>query len=195
MNNNYAVSALAKHLKEKLNIKVYENWPDSKDKMVLPSISLLANNRQNEKYFPELVSSKPNIDNPDLKDSVYIVGHFDFTIQLDAWTEYKHERVGLVKKIEELFFKEFIDSELPSGITLTMTEYNDTIARYDIVGYNYIDSDTTASKSEFRLKMDILVSHPETIKKTENIMKDISLEQNTSEQTEFNESNLDVNEI
>ena len=192
-----AVKTLAKHIQENIPEikKVYDFWPSSKDKMDLPSITLLANKRPVTSYPPELLKTSDNPENPDLIDSVYLIGHFDYTIQLDLWCDTKSERQKMEKKVEDLFTQNFSENEGQLGIELTLHDNDDVIARYDNVGYDYFDDGESSSLSEYRVKFEILVSHPKVIKKTESRMSEIILEQHPTEYNDFNESNLDIEEI
>lgn len=192
--NDVAVKSLAKYLRTELNIPVREEWPDPKEKLDLPCITLFGINKPIMPTMPTIHSQTDNAENPDLLDLVYTIGQYDFTIQLDLWCEYKTQRGEWAEKIDAALNKEFIEGDQPTGLSLMLEDYAEVIARYDNVGYTYLDNEEAAHRSEWRVKFELLVNHSKVVLKTAPKMKEIILDQNVSEEN-FDDDNEESIEI
>lgn len=190
-----AIITLVKALKNHFGngLKVINGWPNPKNKMVLPSLSVISLERNFKARYPTLIKTSPNLENPEYNDSVYLIGDYNYPIQLDLWCEEDFERSIWVEKIESFFNSQFLDNEQPTGLSLKLIDYSDMIARYDNVNYTYVDGEDSIQRSEYRAKFSVDTSYSKIVVKTDSRMDEIILEhsQNTGE----NNSDSDVESI
>ena len=153
--------------------EVSEGWPDPKEQLVMPTMSLMHSKNpiltNLHPYIYEQNGVKNSIPDPDEPlNNIYdfVVGQYESTIQVDLWTEYKPERGEFYDKIVNALDKDFIDKHLANGLSLKLTNYHNVIARFDQVGYTYIDSEDAAQRAEWRVKLDLLVQWPKIIQKS-----------------------------
>lgn len=192
--NSVAVTTLAKFIEDNFTEleQVLNEWPDPKMDMKMPSVSVMTVGTPLYTHLmPTLYKVIPT-DNPLKKSAVYLVGQIDAKIQLDLWTEYKATRDTLFDKLMDVLNKQFIDSGAPTGLSLTLIDYHNAIARYDQVGYTYMDSEETSRTSEWRVKVDIEVNYPKFAVKDEFIINEATIEHDVGEETDPNTP--DINE-
>ena len=90
--------------------------------------------------------------------ATYRVGEYNNDIQVDIWCPYKSQRNEIYKAFYETINEEMLNSDSkPSGLSLVLENYFDTIARYDIVGYNFPDDERSSQEDEWRVKIDLKV--------------------------------------
>lgn len=155
---------------------VYDEWPDPKDRLETPCLTIVtAGNPTYTHCFPNLVKRIPG------SLSVYSVGFYDMNLQLDLWCEYKLQRAELFDKLINVFNKQFIDSEKPTGLSLVLTDYHEAIARYDQSGYTFMDSGDGLQRAEWRAKIDVTVNHFKLVEKSESTMDQITLSSEIAE--------------
>jgi hypothetical protein len=181
--SDVALTALAAYLKAEIpELSVLEKWPDPKQKLVMPALSLIATGERGYNHVqPTIFKTLPVTGNPDLLDVVYTIGEFGYKLQLDLWTEYGEQRSDLIDKIHNALNKQFIEGDSPCGLSLTLTEYYDLIARFDQVGYTYLDSEESSQRSEWRVKIDVNVNHDRLQVKRESKMLDIQIHDQISD--------------
>lgn len=157
-----AVRGLQKYLQDnvpELN-EVYDEWPYHGDEMNLPCCSIITAGTPEYNNLQPYTYSK--IEDPDneLNDILTeVIAQIDGRIQIDVWTEYKNKRGEMLELITKALNKQNIEEDLPNGLSLLMTDYYNVIARFDQVGYTYMDSEENSQKSQWRVKIDILFSH------------------------------------
>jgi hypothetical protein len=190
-----AATTLAKFIKDNFAEleQVLDEWPDPKVSMKMPSVSVMTVGTPVYTHLmPTLYSTVVDPDNALKKSAVYLVGQIDAKIQLDLWTEYKATRDTLFDKLMDVLNKQFIDTGAPTGLSLTLIDYHNAIARYDQVGYTYMDSEETARTSEWRVRVDIEVNYPKFAVKDEYIINEAVIQHDIGEETDPN--TLDINE-
>lgn len=182
--NRVAVKTLAKYLQEQLpDVKILEEWPDPKTEMTLPCISILTVGTPVYSHrFPVIHKKVDDEENPVNKTVVYIVGQYDAKVQVDLWTDYKGRRDELYERVMDAFSRQFIDFDLATGLSLELVDYHETFARYDQVGYTYMDSADNSQRAEWRAKIDIEVNYPKLVEKSESIMEEITLKNRIDEE-------------
>lgn len=192
--NSVAVDTLAKFIKDNFPelAQVLNEWPDPKVNMDLPSVSVITAGTPVYTHLMPTLYTVASTANPLKKSAVYLVGQIDAKIQLDLWCEYKSTRDTLFDKLMDVLNKQFIDSGAPAGLSLTLIDYHNAIARYDQVGYTYMDSEETARTSEWRVKVDIEVNYPKFAVKEEFIINEAIIEHDVGEESDPN--TLEINE-
>jgi hypothetical protein len=194
--NDVAIKSLANYLRTELpDVQVLEDWPDPKEQLSMPTISIIASgNRGYTHCFPQFWKKTVNEENALLDDVVYRVGQYDFTLQLDLWCEYKVQRGELYERVHDALNKQFL-TDSPAGLSLELEDYHDLIARFDQAGYTYLDSEENSQRSEWRVKIDVLVNHSRLAVKTQSRMEEITLQNQISDTVDVEEDNTDIEEI
>lgn len=183
MSITVAVKTLAAYLKAAIpELNIQEEWPDSKKELVMPTLSILTSGTPGLTHAMPIIHKIVPIDgDPIKKKVVYCVGTYESRLQLDLWTDYKAKRNELYEKLMAAFDKQFIDSGYPTGLSLELLNYHNSFARYDQTGYTYIDSEDSAKRNEWRVKIDVAVSHLRLVEKVESIMDEITLKSKIDE--------------
>lgn len=171
--NEAPISQLVKYLKENIPEfnKVYLEWPNHNEKFDMPCASVLTIGN------PEYTNQMPVLWKNEAGTSYYIVGFYDLTINIDLWAEYKQQRGDLMERVFDVFNKQFQDQGLALGISLQLEDYHNVIARYDLNGYNYGDSEEASQRDEWRAKISVLVNLPRIMAKVESVMENIEVDQ------------------
>ena len=192
-----AVRGLQKYLQDnvpELN-KVYDEWPYHGDEMELPCCSIItAGTPEYTNLQPYTYSKIADPDNAQ-NDIIYqAIAQLDGRLQVDIWTEYKIQRGEILELISKAINKQNIQQDLPNGLSLTMTDYHNVIARFDQVGYTYMDSEETSQKSQWRVKLDILFSHVILELKSRPRISEITVSHQISDDSDVSEDNENIDE-
>ena len=181
--SDVALTALAAYLKAEIpELSVSEKWPDPKKKLTMPALTLVAPGERGYNHVQPTIFKQIAVEsNPELIDVVYTVGEFGYKIQLDLWCEYAEQRSVLIDKVHKALNKQFINGDAPCGLSLTLSAYYDLIARFDQVGYTYLDSEESSQRSEWRVKIDVNVNHSRLELKRESKMLDIQIHHQISD--------------
>lgn len=149
-----------------LNDVVYD-FPMGNVDLDLPTLSIITVGRPN--YLNELnpyVINTPSLSPGDDASHKYkwVVGWYEFTLQLDIWCGSKHERDSLHEELFQAFHK---DPE-KQGVNLTLDDYHEIVCRYDLDGYLFQDSEDASQAQEWRVKIDVLANCKAVIEKTDS---------------------------
>jgi hypothetical protein len=151
---------------------IYE-FPTANTQLKYPSLSIIQVGDAD--YAPEMnpyIHSQGSIINHKA-DIRYVVGKYDFKLQLDIWCRNKKERNDLYQE----FFKAF-NSQFPKmGLSLNFTDYYNIICRYDMISFMKEDSEVTSQTREWRIKIRLLANCDALLEKNEYIVE--SLESHT----------------
>lgn len=143
----------------------FTEWPNTGQELKYPSITLIT---KSPKYMPlspypvekwDTEATLPNIK----KEIAYVVGAYEWPIQLDLWTKTKEQRHEFFEKI----FKAFNTNPYVPGITTAMVNYHNALARYDLAGFQYQDEEISAQRTEWRVTMDVLAQCKAIVSKDE----------------------------
>lgn len=141
-------------------LTVLDEWPNANQKLVYPTVTL---NSKTPRYrnLPkeEIARTLPDIDNKTLV--TYIVGEYDYGIQMDLWCANKIQRgvmLGAILKFLDADAMEDLGDNKALGLSLTLTNYFNTIARLDYDRHELMDNEGAAERQERRVKIDLLVN-------------------------------------
>jgi hypothetical protein len=195
--NIVAVKTLAAYLKAEIpELNILEEWPDPKEEMALPTLSILSVGKQEHTHAFPLIHKKIAIEGEELKKKVvYSVADMDIKLQLDLWTDYKAKRDEFYDLIMAAFDKQFLVNGAPTGLSLELEDYHETFARYDQTGYTYLDSSDNGQRQEWRAKIDVLVNHPRLVEKDEFIMAEITLKNEINETADLQDETVNDEEF
>lgn len=136
----------------------YPEWPDANGGEEEVTLSVHTVNAEHEPRMRTLKSKTDIVGDPVKAAALFKIGAWDFDIQVDIWTPYKAKRNELYKKFHDLINAEFMsDGVSPAGLSLTLKNYFDTIARYEIVGYNFPDDERSSQDDSWRVRIDMKV--------------------------------------
>jgi len=181
--------------------QVVEGWPDRNIELEYPSISIINMGNPTishvQPYIYEVSGVKRKIpDDSNINNDIvdFVVGYYENIIQVDIWAEYKAQRGTFFDLVQAAFDKDFIDNHGPTGLSLVLTEYYDVIARFDQLRYNYVDSEDSTQRSEWRVKMDIQVHFPKIIQKSVPRINETVVINQIGDNNNVEEDKLDIEE-
>lgn len=145
---------LAAHLKllvPKLH-KVTLEFPEPNEKLDYPCLTI-------DNGAPEFRAIAPYTMNElvvknHMADAIWVVGIYDFKMQLDLWARNKEERDDLF----HLLFEALNPNITPMGLSLRLTDYYNVWCRYDLTGHDFPDSERASQQGEFRAKLDVIAN-------------------------------------
>jgi len=158
------VERLGKVIASRVNLaRVIYEWPSANLALQYPTLSIITKaNPRFENFSPYLwENSTPNA--AKRTESKYVVGAYEWPLQLDLWTKNKEQRHDLYQKI----FQAFMEDINAPGIAATMENYHDALARYDFIGFQYQDEEISAQRNEWRVTMDVLAQCKAIVTKDE----------------------------
>lgn len=80
-----------------------------------------------------------------------VVGNYEMQLQVDLWCQSKFERQDMF----EVFFNGFNLKSEEMGISLPLPNYFDEIARFNIVRFEFIDTEEQSQRDEWRVRFDV----------------------------------------
>lgn len=161
------VFRLAKHLQAYVPglTQVNDEWPAANVALKYPVITLLTKQPKYDPFSPYPVTkhdTEAELEN--IKNEVkYVVGAWEWPIQLDLWCSTKAQRNEFFEKVHKAFHR---NMSAP-GITATMENYHNALARYDLAGFQYQDEEISAQRTEWRVTMDVLAQCKAIVSKDE----------------------------
>jgi hypothetical protein len=177
--------ALASYLKAQASLNgltVLTEWPTANQKLTYPSVSIFANTPAGAFMAlpPEQVTATaPDVNN--VTTVTFVVGEWDYKIQLDVWARNKPERDAWLGKVKDAINAAMADATTssfnPMGLSLTLTNYFNEIARLDVEGAGYVQDERAAQVEEWRGKIDLLVNVREIRQRTMYAIKTIQVAQ------------------
>lgn len=148
------VKRLALYLKAQMTdlAQVLEDFPEANQALNYPCLSVMTGTPKHLPRAPQFVSSVAGT-SPALT-SKYVVGDYEWSLQLDLWCSSKEERHALYEKFYNAF-----NSQWPTmGLSLTLSEYHGEICRYDLSDYKFDDSEAGSQRKEWRTKIVVLAN-------------------------------------
>lgn len=140
-----ALEAYLKKAMPSLN-QIIHDFPNPNEDLIYPSLSIThdAANAFTPLMPYEVLQEDPDVNNS--ADILWIVGQWDFKIQLDFWARNKVERDILFSK----FFSAFNPQIEPMGLSLKLSQYFNLWARYDLTSYTHKDDEQASQRQEWR---------------------------------------------
>jgi len=178
--------------------QVIEEFPAPNVELDFPSVSIITAGKVEEINFPPTVESSSDTAGSSIDlDVVYQLGQYNHPLQLDLWCQYKEERGAMLELVRNAINKQFIDDpDLPLGLSLTLTDYYSAIARYDWVGYTYVDGEEGSRLGEWRAKIDLLATYPRLTGITKSKIKEgkvyHNIDTNNIDDTDSNEEEIEI---
>jgi len=154
--------------------QIREEWPESNEELGdYPAISIMT--AGSPEYIPHMGpvedSGVVNGADPNQYDYKYSLGQYDFTLQVDIWTDYKEKRHQVYQEFWAAFHKQFV-SQGYGGLTLTLSNYHNAPVHFSMTGYNYGDSEEASQRKEWRVKIGVIANCEAILETTQPAMID-----------------------
>lgn len=135
--------------------QAFDEFPASTQKIDMPSVSVFASsNAQFRPLMPYIIPVDPaKIVNSKAKVR-WVVGIYDFNLQLDLWARNKEERDDVFDSL----FNALNPTISPMGLVLPMEEYFNQLCDYLYVGHTFQDSEVRAQRDEWRVTLNLVVT-------------------------------------
>lgn len=189
------IKTLVKHFQASgMFPKVYGEFPSPNQELEFPALTLQSQ--------PAIFTPSPPLtlsleDHPTDTTKVFAVqevGQYSIPIQADIWAGYKDERSVAYRKFFETFNKEYFQNGGPMGLSLELLDYHNGIARFEQLGYNFLDGEEGAQRGEWRVIINLEASFRAREKVTRARMSDIQLKNQISEKVKVTENDLTIEE-
>ena len=157
---------LAKHLDRGIPRlrNVIEGFPEANRKLKLPCISIDIQPTPYIPLQPYIWEQGGESDNK--ADIKYVVGEYEWPIQLDLWARTKEELHDLYED-----FHVACNSQLPQvGLSLVLKEYHDIICSYTMTGMSFETNEVNAQRKEWRAIVTLEANCKAVIEKEEFII-------------------------
>lgn len=152
---------------------LYDNFPSPTQKLKYPSGSVFMGNPRFVPLAPWVLSKGDEITSgPDSgKFPVRrIVGNNELRLQIDLWSDNKAKRHALWKE----FFNGFNNNVgVAMGVSLQLADYYGVWCHYSIEDYEFIDSEAESQRSEWRIRVSVLVDCYSVIEQNETLIETI----------------------
>ena len=160
-----ALGAYLKLAMPKLTSVLYD-FPNANVKLSYPALSIISGEPTYTNHMPYLLSQDDVASGEHKAKARYIVGQYDFKLQLDFWCGNKEERF----KVYQEFFQVFNPDMDVMGLSLQLTKNFGTWARYDLVGHNFSDGEEVSQRAEWRARVSVLATCKAVLDKTRFII-------------------------
>jgi len=159
------IETLADFLKVQMPIlrEVYEDFPNPDERIKVPSASILTLNPVFEAEKNPFEIEIPVPDSNNEFEIKWVVGNYQFPLQLDLWGASKKERHEL---FEDAFFALNQNVE-PQGINLKMNGYFGLTAHYFITNYRLSDTEGASQRRERRATIEMTADTLGVVEKKE----------------------------
>ena len=174
---------------------VYEEFPNANEKLLYPSVSLETKPSNFIPYPPTPVRTTPHPTDPTKIFLFEKVGSYEVPIQLDIWARDKVQRNEMYKVFFRLFNKGYFKNSAPMGLSIELIDSNNTIARYEQLGYNYIGKEEGAIRGEWRVIINLMANFNQIEKVTRSRMSIIELRTQISDNVNVDENDTTIEEI
>lgn len=139
---------------------VIEGWPEPNIALKYPALSVFSGSPVLHRHYAPVRKTIESIDGEDVKvKPVYVVGDYEWRLQLDFWCGSKPERHRIYEAFYKAFNDQFVKDEYEMlGISLRLEEYHNIIARYNLVSFAFDDSEAGSQRKEWRIKVVVLAN-------------------------------------
>jgi len=130
--------------------EVMQEWPEANQQLDYPSLVIMGNSPEYSNLMTYRLSMTDPVNNKRLVR--YVIGQYDLTMHLTIWCRNKQER----RDIHEAIFLAMNPQIEPSGLVLSIPDYFDVQASYDISGHELPDTEEAAQRREWRATLRVL---------------------------------------
>lgn len=150
----------------------YDEWPNPNQKLKYPCLSTFSRAKTFVPMTPYVIAKGAEVTTgPDAgKYPVKtVMGMWDFQFQIDLWCDSKPTRALAGKELLAAFNK----NRSTHGIDLQLADYHDLWVHYSLADMTYDDSEAGSQRSEWRIKIDVLVNTREVVETFEHLIEEI----------------------
>lgn len=180
MEQGELTASVVKYLSSYLKVEcpslknAYENFPNPSQVLEYPSLTIINAGKsvftpygdQYVIYKGDVIDSGEDIGKFPVRR---VVGNHVFNFQLDFWCSSKPERHAIFKE----FFNAFNKDTNAMGLSLQMEDYYNTFAHYSITDLDTSDSEDQSQRSEWRIKIGLVVDCMAVIERNELLIQTI----------------------
>jgi hypothetical protein len=146
------LTALSEYINRRVRFReTIIGWPDSSRKLSLPAVSFMVKTPRMRHFHSELQTLGTIKEGK--ADPIYVVGEWEFSIQMDLWLKTKAERYDALEKMFHVFYCG--DDEPRPVLHIKLEKYHKTKASYYLRDYSIPDDSQTAINQEWRAIIDI----------------------------------------
>lgn len=171
------VLALATYLRQQVPSlrAIYDEFPDANLSVKTPSASIITGTPN----FIPLTPRSIRIPLEELDSGTeyliqWIMGHYEFPLQIDIWAGNKRQRNALYEEV----FVAINQIVSPGGLDLPLCRYYNQFAHYHMRAYNLNESEDGALKSERRARIDLIADANAVVERREYAMVNIEINEN-----------------
>jgi hypothetical protein len=150
-------TVLGKYLVDEVNSlrEYYPEFPAPNMTLEMPSVSIFAPSPEFRPLTPYLKKPVDPAEIVNHKAPVqWVVGIYDFNLQLDLWARSKEERDDMFDQL----FNALNPDIQPMGLRLQMEEYFGQLCEYVYNGHEVSDSEERSQRDEWRLTLNVLAT-------------------------------------
>lgn len=152
-------------------LKIYDDFPNPSEVLSMPCATVFTGSPSYASISPYITSQDSAGVGAHSAPVRYVVGSYEFPLQIDLWVPYKIQRTDFYDKL----FNAINKVVNPMGLFLPLTDYYGEIAEIHITGFKYIEDEASAQRKEYRVKVDLRATVNHVVQKTENLMQDLQL--------------------
>jgi hypothetical protein len=148
--------------------EVLDEWPEANEQLEYPALSMMQGNPQYTNMFPEFLA-KTDLDDDKLTTSDWVVGMWDWKVQLDLWCGSKTERNDLSDKLFQALNPDVVNPDgVKNGLGLQLADYYNIWARFDIADQRIEDSEVESQRREWRIQFTLLANVRQVVSRTDS---------------------------
>ncbi len=141
-------------------------FPESNQRLRLPALSIGISNVGHEPLFPYPFETGSVQDHQ--SEIKYVVGQYNWTLQLDLWAKTKEE----LHDLYEDFYQGFNNNVRLPGLSLELRDYYGIMCNYYIVGFSFANDEIGSQTKEWRATVDLEANCKAILRKSEYIITD-----------------------
>lgn len=142
-------------------VQIVQEFPTENIQLKMPSCAVTHDDGaqfQNEMPYQLSATDPVDASHPAIV-VVWIVGQWDYKVQLDIWARSVPERDTLFRKV----FKALNPNINPMGLSLALADYYGLFARFDVDTFSHVDGEQSSQRGEWRTRISLLASLKEAL--------------------------------
>lgn len=137
--------------------EAYTEFPSANQRLEMPSVSIHVASPEFANLQPYPSGKRGTVPAlpADQKTKIdYVVGMYNFTVQVDLWARSKEER----RDLYDLLFNALNPDIVTNGLVLTLEDYFNQLCSYLYVRHNMADSEERSQRDEWRVTLELLAN-------------------------------------
>jgi hypothetical protein len=157
-----AITALAAYIRTQVPtlVQVLEEFPTQNLALKWPSLTVTHDSPKFTNEMPyDIFSTEPVSEDAPAIGTTFVVGQWDYKVQLDIWSRSVPER----DKMFKLVFAALNPLVSPMGLSLPLADYFGLFSRFDVDSFDHVDAEQGSQRGEWRTRISLLASLKEAI--------------------------------